>query len=80
MCHWMQQENAFLSFFHTNYGSPSLRTKGDRARIVEVKERGAIIRQQSEVFVMCGCVHNTCTYTGVFTIEVGSPFEYLKRD
>lgn len=77
----MQQENAFLSFLHTNYSSPSLRTKGDRARIVEVKERGAIIRQQSEVFVLCVCVHNTCTYTDVlFTIEVGSPFKYLKGD
>ena len=47
---------------------------------MEVRERGAIIRQQSGVFVMCVCVHNTCTYTGVFTIEVGSPFESLKRD
>lgn len=29
--------------------------------------------------VICVCIHNTCTYTGILTVVEGDPFEYLKK-
>lgn len=47
--------------------------------IVDVKERGAVIRQESALFSVCVCTRNTGTYTGTLTVEEGNPFEYLKK-
>lgn len=52
--------------------------KGDRARILEVKGKGALVREESELNVYV-CAHNTHVRWRIDRCNV-SPFEYLKRD
>lgn len=44
-----------------------------------VKERGAIIREQSELLNAYVYTHNTHIYTGILTVDKSNLFEYLKK-